>query len=117
MAVVEYKHHKYSGDHRGHIPGFITDPDHWHNPQNYSYIGWADDNANYYVPWSSLRVLSKEDFVQRCFAMHEVQPIVVLSDSEEGRHMMHHRQLANLDEVRIHAEQWYDAFVARNTVD
>lgn len=113
MAVVEYKHHVYLGDHRRHIPGFINDPDHWHNPTNHSFVGWAREDADYYVPWSTLKILSKEDFVQRCLTIHSQNPIRVTSQ-EEGGNMIHHT-LATEQEVRTHAETWYDSFVERNT--
>lgn len=114
MAVVEYKHHVFLNDHRRHIPGFINDPEHWHNPQNNSFVGWAKDNADYYIPWTSLKVLTKEDFVQRCFAIHQVEPISVRDESAEnpGERM---RQLTSETEVREVAEKWYDDYVARNS--
>lgn len=116
MAVIEYKHHKFAGDHRGHIPGFVTDPENWYNPVNHSYIGWAKDNAEYYIPWSTLKVLSKEDFVQRCIQMSQTNPISRPADpanSIPGPNS--YVQLTTESEIRSFAEQWYDDFVARNS--
>lgn len=115
MAVVEYKHHVYLGDHRRHIPGFINDPDHWHNPTNHTFVGWVKENADYYVPWSTLKVLNKEDFVQRCIAIHNQTPIMVSANTNEGLPVP--TPLTSEEEVRTHAEQWYDSFVARNTTE
>lgn len=114
MAVVEYKHHVFLNDHRRHIPGFINDPEHWHNPQNHSFVGWAKDNADYYIPWTSLKVLTKEDFVQRCLAIHQVEPIYVRDENSENPGERT-RQLASETEVREVAENWYDEYVARNS--
>ena len=115
MAVVEYKHHVYLGDHRRHIPGFITDGEQWYNPTNHTMVGWANDNADYYVPWSTLNVLTKEDIVQRVIALHNQNPIMV-QDNSNPEAPMGMRALANEAEVRTHAEAWYDAYVARNSV-
>lgn len=118
MAVIEYKHHVFLNDHRRHIPGFVNDPDHWHNPVNHSFVGWAKDNADYYIPWSSLKVLTKEDFVQRCFTIHQTEPISIMLSREETLELPSQRtkQLTTEAEVREHAEKWYDDFVARNSV-
>jgi hypothetical protein len=114
MAVVEYKHHVYLGDHRRHIPGFVSDPDHWHNPANHSFVGWVPENPDYYVPWTTLKVLTKEDFVQRCLVIHAQTPIMVPTPGAEGP-SGGMQALTTEAEVRAHAEAWYDAFVARNS--
>lgn len=115
MAVIEYKHHVYTGDHRRHIPGFVNSPDQWYNPENHSFVGWAKENADYYIPWSTLKILSKEDFVQRCFSIHSIQPISVKDENPDAG-LAQFRQLTSLDEVRQLAEKWYDDFVAANSV-
>ena len=114
MAVVEYKHHVFLGDHRRHIPGFVNDAEHWYNPANHSFVGWVKENADFYVPWSTLKVLTKEDIVQRCIAIHNQTPIMVRGETnaETPTGM---RQLQSEEEVRVHAEAWYDDFVARNS--
>lgn len=115
MAVVEYKHHVYLGDHRRHIPGFINDPEHLHNPANHTFIGWVKDNPDYYVPWTTLKVLEKEDIVQRCITLHNQNPIMVRDQNSEGG-PENVRALTSEAEVRTFAETWYDDFVARNSV-
>jgi hypothetical protein len=115
MAVVEYMHHVYLGDHRRHIPGFIKNPGAWHNPSDETFVGWTPTNPDFYVP-DSLTVLSKEDVVQRCIAIHAIQPIMVMSepgDDDPGTLV----ELTTEAEVRAHAEEWYDAFVTMNLAE
>jgi hypothetical protein len=113
MPVVEYMNHIYDGDHRRHIPGFIHDRGHWYNPDDETFVGWTRTKTNYYVP-NTLKQLTKEDFVQRCFAMHANSPITVMQQPEDGGGVMEPVQLTSQEEVRAHAEEWYDAFVTRN---
>ena len=111
MAVVEYKHHVYLGDHRRHIPGFIVDSEHWYNPVNHTRVGWANENADYYIPWATLKILSKEDIVQRVLALHQISPIKLPGNNGPMDMVI----LQTEEEVRQHAENWYDNFVARNS--
>lgn len=113
MAVVEYMLHKYDGDHRYHIPGFIHDRGHWYNPADSTWVGWTKTKPDFYIP-DSLLQLTKEDFVQRCIRVHAVQPIMVPSAEPGPNNMV---ALTTEAEVRAHAEQWYDAFVARNLAE
>lgn len=113
MAVVEYMHHIYDGDHRRHIPGFIHDRGHWYNPADETWVGWTRTKTNYYVP-NTLKKLTKEDFVQRCFAIHAQTPITTQSPPSEENPIGEPIALTTEAEVRAHAEEWYDAFVARN---
>ncbi len=112
MPVVEYMHHIYDGDHRRHIPGFIHDREHWHNPIDETWVGWIRTKTNYYVP-NTLKQLSKEDFVQRCFAIHDVEPISYRKEitEEDPSGVV---VLSSQEEVRSFAENWYDEFVTRN---
>lgn len=113
MAVVEYMHHVFTGDHRFHIPGFIHDRGHWYNPADETWVGWTKTKPNYYVP-DTLLQLTKEEFVQRCIRIHAVQPIMV---PENGDSLGNFVPLADEAAVRAHAETWYDAFVARNLAE
>lgn len=118
MAVVEYMHHVFDGDHRRHIPGFIHDRGHWYNPADETWVGWTKTKPDYYVP-ESLTTLTKEAFVQRCFVIHATNPIMVPNPNGQGPGMGPGSMiaLASEAEVRAHAEQWYDAFVARNLAE
>lgn len=113
MAVVEYMHHIYDGDHRRHIPGFIHDRGNWHNPADETWVGWVRTKTNYYVP-NTLKQLTKEDFVQRCISIHVQSPIMVPSQPTEDNPTGRFTALTSNTEVRAYAEEWYDAFVARN---
>jgi hypothetical protein len=115
MAVVEYMNHVYMGDHRRHIPGFIHDRAHWYNPEDETFVGWVKSKTDYYVP-NTLKQLTKEDFVQRCFRIHAVEPIMVF-DENSGIPGMGMTALTTEDEVRAHAEKWYDDFVAKNLAE
>lgn len=116
MAVVEYMLHVYDGDHRRHIPGFIHDRGHWYNPSNSTWVGWTKTNPDFYVP-NTLKTLTKEDFVQRCIAIHNVEPIMVPNPDAEGPGLNNFVALTTEAEVRAHAEDWYDSFVERNLAE
>ena len=114
MAVVEYMHHVFTGDHRRHIPGFIYDREHWYNPVDETRVGWTKTKPDYYVP-DTLVTLTKEQFVQRCFVIHAHTPIMTPNPNNPGLGNM--VPLADEAAVRAHAEEWYDAFVARNLAE
>ena len=109
MAVVEYKHHVFLGDHRRHIPGWIMGADNWYNPANHTYVGWVKDNPDFYVPWDTLKTLTKEDLVQRCLGIHNANPF-----KETLTNNQNVEELRNLNdsEVRTLVEEWYDNFVS-----
>jgi hypothetical protein len=114
MAVVEYMLHVYDGDHRRHIPGFIGDRGHWYHPGNHTWVGWTKTNPDFYVP-DTLVVLSKQDLADRCWAIHQIEPISVYNPANPGPE---NRIILQTEaEVRAHAEQWYDEFVARNLAE
>lgn len=114
MAVVEYKEHVFQGDHRRHIPGFIENGGHWHNPANHTWVGWVPENPDYYVPWTTLTVLTKEDFVQRAIVINNANPIMVRDPNNESPGLENRIPLASEAEVRVYAEGWYDNFVANS---
>ena len=116
MPVVEYMLHVYDGDHRRHIPGFIHDRGHWYNPSDNTWVGWVRTNNDFYVP-DTLTQLTKEDFVQRCIRIHGNEPIRVRDPNSEGAGMMQSVELTTEEEVRTHAETWYDEFVTRNLAE
>jgi hypothetical protein len=115
MPVVEYMLHVYDGDHRRHIPGFIHDRGHWYNPSDSTWVGWVRTKTDFYVP-DSLTQLTKEDFVQRCIQIHQNEPIRVPNVNSENP-VMDSIELTTEEEVRTHAETWYDEFVARNLLE
>jgi len=114
MAVVEYMLHVYDGDHRRHIPGFIHDRGHWYNPNDHTWVGWTRTKADFYVP-DTLLVLTKQALADRCWAIHQVAPISVMDPANPGPE--NRITLQTEAEVRAHAEQWYDDFVARNLAE
>lgn len=115
MAVVEYKCHVYKGDHRRHIPGFIEDGGYWYMASNHTFVGWVAESPDYYVPWNTLKVLTKEDFVQRTLALHAVSPLLITVPGNESTPSSSHVAVDEA-EVRSMAEEWYDSMVTRNSV-
>lgn len=109
MAVVEYM---FNIDDKGKrfIPGFIDDRGHWYDPITETYIGWIDDNRDFFVP-DSIVVLTKEELVQRQLAIHAANPMI--KDNEEDP-LEVGEPLTN-DEARLLVESWYDSFVAKNS--
>ncbi len=109
MAVVEYKDHVFHGDHRRLIPGFINNGGQWQNPKNYTFVGWIKENADYYVPWSTLKVLTKNDFIQRALEIHSENPLT--SRIEPGNPGGEIKVLTE-QEVTEQAGTWYDDYVS-----
>jgi hypothetical protein len=106
MAVVEYM--LYKENHRRLTPDFIGDRGHWFNPSDNTYIGWIEDNRDYYVP-DTIVTLTKEQFVNRALSIHSAYPMGSnLEDLNESTTLTD-------DQVRLNAESWYDSFVAKNS--
>ena len=114
MAVVEYMMHRIEGGNRRAVPEFIGDRGHWQSPVDKSFIGWIDDNRDYYVP-DSVTSLTKSEFVTRQLAIHnhESGNYKFTTQVEPGSE----EEAVDLtdEEVTAQAEAWYDAFVANNS--
>lgn len=108
MAVIEYMMHRANDGKKKEIPGFIGDRGHHFNSLDNTYIGWVNDERDYYVP-DSIVFLSKEEFIQRQLAIHAKTPMMHTNeDSEQEQTEM------TIDEVREEASLWYDNFVEKN---
>lgn len=107
MAVVEYM--LYKENHRRLTPDFIGDRGHWYNPVDHTYVGWVDDNRDYYVP-DTIITLTKEQFVTRALAIHANSPLVSGPVGEVEEVV----PLTN-EQVTARAEEWYDYFVSTNS--
>lgn len=108
MPVVEYMMHRDGP--RRQVPEFIGDRGHWMNTADNTFIGWVDENPDYYVP-STLNTLTKEQFVTRIMGMHASTPFRN-RDDELGEE----EPTAMTDaEVTTMAETWYDDFVEKNS--
>jgi hypothetical protein len=110
MAVIEYMLHKDGP--RRQVPDFVGDRGHWFNPADNTYIGWVDDNRDYYVP-ESVESLTKSQFVTRQLAMHTTSPFTRPADGASGPDA--ERVEMTTEEVTAQAEGWYDDFVAKNS--
>lgn len=110
MPVVEYMMHRDGP--RRQVPEFIGDRGHWMNSADNTFIGWVDDNPNYYVP-STLHTLTKEQFVTRLLTMHAAAPFTNNADGVENPE----EEVTNMTdaEVTTMAETWYDNFVEQNS--
>lgn len=111
MAVVEYMQHKEG--HRRVIPEYILDRGHWYNPADHTFIGWIEDNPDYYIPDNLVR-LTKQEFLDRILAMHQNNPYRKTDDV----HLITPETLPpelTVEEVTTMANTWYDAFVEKNT--
>jgi hypothetical protein len=112
MAVVEYMLHRINGGTRRAVPEFIGDRGHWQSPVDKSFIGWIDDDRDYYVP-DSVTTLTKSEFVTRQLAIH----------NSEGNAFMNEVEISSGEtptpmsntEVQTTAETWYDNFVTQNS--
>lgn len=111
MAVVEYKHHVYLGDHRRHIPGFIKNAENWQHPTKHSYVGWTPTNPDFYVP-NTLKQLTKEDFVLRLIEINAIQAITQ-PVFEDGAMTGEVSTFESEEALRTFAENWYDNYVTR----
>lgn len=108
MPVAEYKLHKQG--HRRLIPDFIDDRGHWYNPVDHTYIGWVEDNPDHYVP-DTIVYLTKEQFVTRAMAIHNTEPF-----RDHGDEVAAAGTPLTNEQVLTMAEEWYDSFVAKNSV-
>jgi len=108
MAVAEYMMHLSNGGHRKEVPGFIGDRGHHFNPIDNTFVGWIEDERDYYVP-DTIVILTKEDFIARQLAIHAVYPMMkdIGNPEEEPVPMTE-------EEVRVASGAWYDEFVAKN---
>ena len=109
MAVVEYMMHRSNGSNRKEVPGFIGDRGHHFNPTDKTFIGWVEDERDYYVP-DSVIVLTKEEFVARQLGIHAASPMLKeMSEPDEEAVPM------TEEEVRVASAAWYDEFVTKNS--
>jgi hypothetical protein len=106
MPVVEYMFQLQGS--KKHIPDFIKARGHWYNPTDHTFVGWVEENPDYYIPESIVR-LSKQDLVQRVLAMHAENPQQKFS----GNDGMERKPMTN-QEVQEMVETWYDNFVSEN---
>jgi hypothetical protein len=109
MAVIEYMMHRINGSNRRAVPDFVGDRGHQQSPIDNSFIGWIDDDRDYYVP-DSISVLTKEQFVTRQLTIHASHPIMNQSEDPEAEPT----EMTDA-EVTAASEAWYDAFVAQNS--
>lgn len=109
MAVIEYMMHRIGGGSVRAVPEFVGDRGHWMSPIDNSFIGWVDDNRDYYVP-DTITVLTKQQFVDRQLNIHASHPFMNRV-SESSSEMV---QMTEAEVITL-AETWYDDFVVKNS--
>lgn len=110
MPVVEYMQHKEG--HRRLVPEYILDRGHWYNPADHTFVGWVEENPDYYVP--ELVQLDKAAFVARLLEIHADNPLRQTDDTQLLISETPPPALTT-EEVTALGESWYDAFVSKNT--
>ena len=109
MAVIEYMLYRVNGGNRVEVPGFVGDRGYWQSPIDKSFIGWVEDDRDYYVP-DTIVTLTKAEFVTRQLGIHAHTPF-----TKEGETPEDERVTMTDAEVTAEAEAWYDSFVASNS--
>jgi len=112
MAVVEYMLHRINGGSRRAVPEFIGDRGHHQSPIDKSFIGWIDEDRDYFVP-DSVVTLTKSEFVTRQLEIHNTEGHAFMTEVEVGSDATP-TALSNT-EVQTSAETWYDNFVTQNS--
>jgi len=71
MAILEYK---LKATNLGMVcPPWVEDGGYFRNPDDFTLIGWARDNAEWYTP-DTVIVLTSQDLMNRQLALHAAYP-------------------------------------------
>lgn len=108
MPVIEYM---FTINERGRreVPGYVADRGYHYNPADHTYLGWLNDNRDFWVP-DTIEVKTKADCVTRALAMHSADPFMVMGDDGDFT-----ETAMTTEEVTTMIEDWYDMIVANNT--
>jgi len=107
MAVVEYMLQRDNGGTKKSVPGFIRDRGLSYSSVNRTYVGWIEDDRDFYVP-DTIKILTKEDYVKRQLAIHAETPFQN-TEWDNGEEVVRDQ---TVEEVTNGAESFYDHFVA-----
>lgn len=118
MAVIEYKLHIVGHSGQQQQPMWVRKGGHFPNPDDHTYVGWALDNASYYIPDTVVN-LTKEQLVQRQLSIHQKYPeqesvyIGEETESEAQQQDVENWTLRDKTEekVREEVENWYEWYV------
>jgi hypothetical protein len=111
MAVIEYM--MVRDRHTRQVPEFVGDRGHWYSSVDHTFIGWVDDNRDYYVP-DTIVYLTREQFIARQLAIHAVVPWTKFKDEKENFNPGAEKIDFTIEEVTAISGTWYDGFVAAN---
>lgn len=108
MPVIEYM---FTINERGRleVPGFVADRGYHQSPIDKSFLGWLNEDREYWVP-DTIVTKTKEECVARALAIHAVQPYHGFDENA-----MPSETPMTEAEVTTMMENWYDWIVANNT--
>lgn len=98
MSFLEYKLEASASGMR--CPDWIEDGGYFQNPDDFSMVGWARDNAEWYTPDTAV-TLTATQLEDRQFAIHAKYPM----KNEDGVDLTE-------TEVRAIVQSWVDANVS-----
>jgi hypothetical protein len=92
MAILEYKLQAGAGGMR--CPDWVEDGGYFSNPDDFSMIGWARDNPEWYTPDTVVKLTAPE-LEARQLAIHALHPM----KNREG-------DALTIDEVKVMVADW-----------
>lgn len=109
MPVIEYMF-QINDMGRKIVPGFVKDRGYWYNPADHTYLGWLDEDREYYVP-DTIETKTKQECIDRALAIHAVNP---MSEPNVDDPSADETTMTD-EEVTTMIGDWYDNFVTRNS--
>jgi hypothetical protein len=114
VPIAEYMLHRIPEGKT--TPPFIRNGGHWWNPNDYTLVGWIEENVDYYIP-ETIVYLSKEAFAQRALSMHQNVPFIKKDPSRDPAEPDNAENTIPMsdEEVVELANNWYDEYLQQNT--
>ena len=99
MQILEYKLHMTREGMT--CPPWIIRGGQYHNPDNYTFVGVAENPNKFYIP-DTVTVLTLAELKTRVLAIHAKHPITQISLDDKSI-----QQLTN-DEVEASVDEWWE---------
>ena len=96
MKIAEYKLHGNPNGKGMVTPGFIQNGGYYHNPDDYTMLGFVDDPAEYYLP-DTLVYLTLAEAKARQLAIHAKYPMQKLEAAGDPEEMTNEDVEASMD--------------------